>query len=313
MAKVFGVIVFLVLTSWMVKADTVIGNGGFLPLSNLQSLGTSGAYWNNPSLDGPQMNIGYFLTGTGGFPAACGINILCGSNFLGASGAYYASGMPLPADAPNDFSFLRNSTSLQITVLGAYAGKNTAGNLWSGNMPTSIGYYDASSTTTAAAAMSEVPLWAAGAIPGAVGTTVNVIPYLDYGFYETVCTATVLVNGAYQCVATATFFSNSNLNPAGETDHQHFAVFTLFGVSGLYYIGFEDLLNHNAVEGAGDYNDVVIRLFAGSSGGGGGGGGGAGGGGSGIGPASPLPEPATFSLIGMGLLVMALARSRRAR
>src|SRR6516164_11564779 len=158
MAKVFGVTVFLVLTSWMVRADTVIGNGSFLPLSSPQSPGTSGVYWNNPSLDGPQMNIGYFLTGTGGFPAACGINILCGSNFLGASGAYYASGMPLPADAPNDFSFLRNSTSLQITVLGAYAGKNTAGNLWSGNMPTSIGYYDASLTTTAAAAMSEVQL-----------------------------------------------------------------------------------------------------------------------------------------------------------
>ncbi|MBV8844855.1 MAG: DUF4114 domain-containing protein [Bryobacterales bacterium] len=284
----------LVLAARAASGDTVIGTGSFVPVPVLGS-NTGQAFWNSPSLDGNYMNVGYFLTGTGGFPAACGANALCGTNYLGNAGQYYSAGPKVPDD-PSDFSFLRTSTAVQITVLGAFAGKNTAGNVWSGNMPTTIGYYDASATTEADAAASEVTLWSPGGIPGAVGTTLPLIPiYSNYGFYETVCTQTVLTSGGYQCVATATFFSNSNLNPVGQTAFQHFALFSLSTNSDTYFIGFEDLPANSTIEGLGDYNDVVLELASGS------------GGGSGS-PittgllGSTVPEPGTLLLVGIGLL-----------
>jgi hypothetical protein len=306
MLKALSVTSCLVLAASALQADTVLGDGTFQPIPAQLRLG--GAYWDNPAFDTSQMNVGYFLTGTGAFPAACGTNALCSNYYslLGVAGNYYSAGLGTLADAPNDFSFLRNSAAVQITLLGQYSPNNTAGNGYSGNMPTTIGYYDASATTTSAAMASEIPLWGAGTIPGSVGTSVYASRYSDYGFYETVCTATAFTNGTYQCVATATYFSNSSLNPAGQTNQQHFALFgSLFSNSGTYYIGFEDSQNPQAT---GDYNDVIIRLSnnfgsGGTTGGGGGGGG-----------PSPIPEPRTFSLIGIGLLGVTFAAwSRRGR
>lgn len=297
MLRVLGVTSCLVLGASALRADTVLGDGTFQPIPAQDRLG--GAYWDNPNFDTSQMNVGYFLTSTGAFPAACGTNVLCSNyySFLGVAGNYYSTGLRTPADAPNDFSFLRNSASVQITLLGQYSPNNAAGNAYSGDMPTTIGYYDASATTTSAATASEIPLWGAGTIPGSVGTSVYANRYSDYGFYETVCTATVFTNGAYQCISTATYFSNSSLNTAGQAGQQHFVLFGSFSSTGTYYIGFEDSQD---TQGTGAYNDVIIRLssnFGSGSGGGGGGGGGA----------SPIPEPKTFSLIAIGLFGVTLA------
>jgi hypothetical protein len=270
MLRIFAV---LILAATAARADTVLGTGSFVPVPILD---TGHGFWNNPSRDGTAMNIGYFLTGTGGFPAGCGSSPLCGANYLGISGQYYSAGL-LFNDQPLNFSFLRNSVALQITILGAYS---------PGNMPTSFGYYDASATTLAAAVAIEVTLFASGTIPGAVGTSIKVSPYANYGFFETVCTAAVLSGSTYTCTATQTYFSNSNLNPAGETAHQHFALFNLVNHPEVYFIGVEESPANDPIEGLGDYNDVIIAIgdFRPS--------------------APPAPEPATFSMIGVGLLVL---------
>jgi hypothetical protein len=283
-------------------ADTVMGTGAFVPVPVVGS-NTGHAYWDNVSLDGNYMNIGYFLTGTGGFPAACGTNPLCGTNYLVNAGQYYSASLKTPDD-PTDFSFLRNSTAVQITVLSAaFGGKNTAGNFWSGDMPTTIGIYDASAPNAAAAAQSEVTLWSSGSIPGAQGTTLTVTPpYSNYGLYETICTATVLTSRGYKCTATATFFSNSNFNPTGQTAFQHFALFNLSNSSDTYFIGIEDLPAYSTAEGLGDYNDIVLRLVSVDA----------------VlplvsvdAPAPTIPEPTTFSMIGIGLLGIGIFLGRR--
>ena len=103
---------------------------------------------------------------------------LCGPHYtyLGGGARYYSWGLPGPGNAPSDFSLLRNSTSLQITILSAFSPNNTPGNMYSGNMPTSIVYYDPGLTTTAAATASEVPLWGSGAVPQGVRTSLFVMP-----------------------------------------------------------------------------------------------------------------------------------------
>jgi hypothetical protein len=89
------------------------------------------------------------------------------------------------------------------------------------------------------------------------------------------------------CTATNTYFTNSSRNPAGA--HQQFALFTLASNPTTYFIGVEDNLVYDAIEGWGDYQDVVIRLST-----------------------SPLgtPEPVTFVLVGAGLLGLFIARRR---
>jgi len=212
-------------------------------------------------------------------------------------------------DEPADFSFLRNSAALQITLLGAFGGKNTAGTIWSGDMPTVIGYYDASATTVAAAAASEVPLFGGGIIPQTVGSTLTVIPpYANYGLYAIVCAATVLLpDGSYKCTATQTYYSNENFDSPGETTHQHFALFDLLGDMETYYIGFEDLTDDTG-EGHGDYNDVIFKIATGQVGGINPSGGNI----NLLGPGSLVPEPATFALAGVGLLAFAAYRFSRA-
>jgi hypothetical protein len=59
----------------------------------------------------------------------------------------------------------------------------------------------------------------------------------------------------------------------------------------MFFIGVEDGLNGDAIEGNGDFNDIMVRLITGA-------------------PTTPLPEPATFALIGSGLVGLLFARSR---
>jgi hypothetical protein len=296
-ACIFG----LVAAATGARADTVFGSGFFIPVPVLG--GTTGSpYWNNPSLDGSYMNIGYFLTGTGGFPAGCGSNTQCGTSYLGNGGQYLSSGPylstgPKVPDDPADFSFLRTSTAIQIAVLGSFSGNNPANP--AGGM-TTIGFYDASAPNAASAAASEVPLWAAGQIARAVGTSTTMRPpYANYGLYETVCVSSVLTSGGYQCSATATYFSNSNFNPAGQTGFQHFAIFDLYASPDVYFVGIEESPANSTIEGLGDYNDLIFEITSINQ--------------PGVGNAPPAtPEPTTISLVGLGLAVIGFVMARRA-
>jgi hypothetical protein len=89
------------------------------------------------------------------------------------------------------------------------------------------------------------------------------------------------------CIATNTYFTNSSLNPAGAP--QQFALFTLASNLTTYFIGVEDNLSYDAIEGWGDYQDIVIRVGTSSFG---------------------TPEPATFLLVGAGVLGLFKARRR---
>jgi hypothetical protein len=241
------------------------------------------------------MNMGYFLADSGGFPTNCnqfGTDPGCGTSYLGANGEYYAQAANTP-NAPSNFSLLSSSIALRITLLGGYASKDVANNNpYAGNYANSFGYYDASQTTAGGAAGTEVPIYASGSIPGSLGNSQSFVPlYANYGFYETVCQSTVLVGSTYQCTATSTYFTNEALNPGAENSHQHFALFSLASNPTMFFIGVEDGLNGDAIEGNGDFNDIMVRLITGA-------------------PTTPLPEPATFALIGSGLVGLLFARSR---
>jgi hypothetical protein len=242
------------------------------------------------------MNIGYFLTNSGNFPALCTFNgppptpnPACGINYLGAQGVYNAQSSNMP-NAPTNQSFLSNGLAIEITALGAYGSKNYANNNpYSGNLSNAFGYYDASQTTVGGATASEVTIYGPGQVPPSLGMTDTFVPaYGDYGFWITVCQSTVLVSGIYDCTSTNTYFSNALLNPAGETDHQHFALFTTTSDPNIFFLGVNDKLNNDAIEGYGDFQDVVVRI-------------------------STIPEPATFGFVGVGLVGLFMAMHRRRR
>jgi hypothetical protein len=137
---------------------------------------------------------------------------------------------------------------------------------------------------------SEVSVYGSGSLPGALGSTQTLLPaYSDYGFYVTVCQSTVLMGTTWICTATNTYFTNLSLNPAGA--HQQFALFTLASNPTTYFIGVEDNLVYDAIEGWGDYQDIVIRLGTSAS-------------------TFGTPEPVTFVLVGAGLLGLFIARRR---
>jgi hypothetical protein len=225
--------------------DTVYENGGpsaFTNMpANLASLTPDSGtpYWNNDSGDGSQKNIGYFLTGTGGFSGGTDYN---------PQGYLSQPGTP---DMPANFDLARTTNSLQITLLGTDTTDRTD----------VFGYYDASQTTTAGAEATEHPLFdTTSSVTGS--TTVNLASSLaasgitNYGFYMVKCA------DHPACTQTYTFFSNSALDIASgdSAGHQHFALFNSAADPNVFYLGSEDWFWSGPVENLGDYNDMVFLI-----------------------------------------------------
>jgi len=245
-------------------------------------------------MDGTNMNVGYFLTGTGGYPANCnqyGTDSACGTNYQPVQ--YDAQNANSP-NAPNSFNFVRNAASLQITLLGAFSSAST--NPTAGNFLTQLGYYDASAANQAAALGTLQAIYDPAFNTNystQLGQSAALAPaYTNYGIYATVCTAGSQVGAQFVCSSRNTYFSNSAFNTADGT-HQHFALFTLAGSGNQqnFAIGFEDGLANNPTEGIGDYNDIIVRI-------------------SGTLPVV-APEPATYGLMGVSLLGLGIARLRK--
>lgn len=78
------------------SATTVVGSGSWQAWSAPNEDGTP--YWDNNSLDGAQMNIGYFLSGTGGFtsPPSPGITPDWWGNADGSADLNFYFNSPLP-------------------------------------------------------------------------------------------------------------------------------------------------------------------------------------------------------------------------
>lgn len=155
--------------------------------------------------------------------------------------------------------FSHPGSGSDATLYFAFAGR------WGGN---ELGWYDIAS-----------PAVLHPIIPGgtSLGTEVNWLPSADYGFYLK----------TPEGESNRVYYSESSLNPAGETQHQHFAVFaeSLQPGGEVYWIGVEDL---RAGHGDEDYQDMVVRVQA-------------------------NPEPVTFLLLGGGLAVLWAWRRRAQR
>lgn len=122
--------------------------------------------------------------------------------------------------------------------------------------------------------------------PDSAPDTDTFSPSANYGFY--------LKDGNL-----GTFFTQSSLNPRGDTSHQHFAVFEQSAASGaeVYWIGIEDdsLSQLKGNEGGyGDFNDMLVRIST-------------------VPETACIPEPSAglLALFGTLLMIGVLYRRRR--
>jgi hypothetical protein len=251
----------------------------FAPLTGASGV-QGNPFWNNFSTDGANMNVGYYLTGSGG---AAGFT----TNYIGhaASSVYLASAAPPPNENPQtNFNFVREASLINVSVLYTNAGFNQ-------NRPgvgpgTEIGIYDVSNPA------SRIVLFAAGSLfnPG-VGTggvynlnlaatpsASDVGTFASYGFYATVCPT------AATC---QTYFTNSSLNTIN-AGVQRFALFQSTTNALTFYLAFDDG-DVLGAEAFGDFNDIIIRIT------------------------TATPEPVSLALVGFGLLAGGLVRRYRRR
>jgi len=280
-------------------ADTIVSTGTLVSVpANFQSTtGTGTPFWNNNSVDGANMNVGDFLTGS---------NPSMGStDYLGSGLGMYLAG----ASGAPSFSFLQVGTSLSAQLLFSDSPANYPYN-YLGMAGTSIGLYDLADPTQKETLFSAGTLYDPANPNGVYNTpqpSVTVGSWAGYGIYAYTCAP--LGPGSAYC---AMYYSdpslnfNASFNQSTDTNHQHFSLFVDPNNPETYYIGFEDNLGFSATEGSGDYNDVIFRLITddppvttlGIN--------------ADAPPTNPVPEPATFSVLGLGLVTLGLLR-RRAR
>jgi hypothetical protein len=241
-----------------VFADTISGTAGAAfqswAVTNLNQ--NSKPYWDNTSLDGSNENIGFFLVNAPTAPLA------------GAPGALpfwgntFNSAADTGGSADPSFFFQKNS-SFSIASLELEVAANTNIN--------DFGWYDTTNPTVLHT------IFAGGSnSPPASG---SFTPSANYGFW-------LKGDGG-------TYYTQSSLNPGGDTSHQHFTVFEQSSTNGaeVYWLGIEDFnLSefHGAEGGVGDYQDMLVRI-------------------SGV----AVPEPSTVALVVSSTLLMLGLRRRR--
>jgi len=241
----FVVVTFLFASS-AVLADTVVGGGsaGWQSWTAANLNENGSPYWDNTSADGLQKNIGYCLTATGGC-TTLGVNAPGAISFWGNS---FNSGGDTGGTADPSFYFT-GGTSSDATVMITIAG-NAGIN--------QFGWYEVGTGTQHVLFNG-----------GTAGASVMFTPTTSYGFFIT--------------GANGTWFTQSGLNPNGQTSDQHFAVFS--SDQSTYWIGAEDLPFRLSDK---DYNDIVVKI-------------------------TPIPEPATLVMFGSGLLGLAGVVRRKLR
>jgi len=243
-------------------ADTISGTAGAAfqnwAITNLNQNGKP--YWDNTSLDGTNKNVGFFLVNAPTAPLA------------GAPGAlpYWGNTFNSATDsggtADLNFTFQRTASS-SLASLELEVAHNANIN--------EFGWYN----TTNPAVLHPIFLG-----PDSPPSSDTFSPSAQYGLY---------LKGA-----DGVYYTQSSLNPSGDTEHQHFAVFQESSATGAesYWIGIEDLTGaglNGAENGVGDYNDMVVHISAVVS------------------PA--VPEPSTAALVLGGCLFMFMLRRFRSR
>jgi hypothetical protein len=192
-------------------------------------------FWDNPSGDGSQMGIGYFMTGTGGFAGH--------ADSPGQPIAYFGLSVVGLGGAPHDYWFHASTTNgfdgALLVEFAGFSGVNAFGWYQQGNRNARTVLFSGADGAGAAVPFNPTP---------------------DFGFF--------LQSGEGNL-----YFTESSLNgtPAGVDANlagQHFAAFG--DGQSVYWIGVEDHrwpsetsvvemdeLNENRT---GDFNDMVIRF-----------------------------------------------------
>jgi|SRR5579872_7157516 len=282
--KTLGIIAAGILISIGAQADTITSTGSLVGIpANFQSTtGTSSTpFWNNNSVDGANMNVGDYLTGS---------NPVMGStNYLGSSGTYLSTGGPGP-DAPN-FTFLQSGSLVTATLLFSDGQSNYPYHSM-GMVGNQIGLYDVADPTINETLFATGTLWNLGSPNGVINNNVTpqapviVGSWSNYGVYSYTCGYD---NTTPYCHV---YYSNSAIN-WGDPNYQHFSLMQDPNSPNTYYIGFEENLGPTATEGYGDYNDVIFKMqttqIQSNT--------------IGVTDDAPTvtPEPSTWSILGLGL------------
>jgi hypothetical protein len=215
-------------------ADTVSGSASiydwqdFSP-ANINQNGIP--YWDNPSLDGSQKNVGYFLTATGYYTGGTQY-LVDNPQFWG--GAYN----PGSGAADPNFYFTNPSPQGIVSLLIEVAGL----------APSNIfGWYEVDSGT-------KHPIFY-GIDTGGATATINIGE--NYGFY--------LERGDG-----VTFYTQSTVYPVSGDSVNNFALFRDAANSNVFYLGVEDLTSSELGGGShcgcydeghwGDFNDMVVKV-----------------------------------------------------
>ena len=266
-------------------ADTISSTGSLVSVpANFQATTGSGgaSFWNNNSVDGANMNVEDYLTGSN--PA------MGSTDYLGAGfGDYLSTG-----GSATNFTFLQSALSVQATLLFTDSPANyTYG--FPGFIGTQIGLYNVADPSQNETLFAGGTLYNLNAPNGIFNNNVNpqtpvtVGNWANYGVYAYACWFST-----YPTPSCNMFYSNAALNSTGTS--QHFALFENPQDPNTFYIGFEDGI-YPSVEGQGDYNDVIFKLQTTQN--------------QTFniqtfnildqGPLTVTPEPATWSVLGLGL------------
>lgn len=255
---VFAAALFLPVAAF---ADTISGSvGAAFQNWTAADLNQNGKpYWDNVSMDGSNMNVGFFLTDAPTAPLADA------PGALPYWGNAFNSVTDSGGSADLNFTFQKNASfsvaSLQLEIAG-----NSNVN--------EFGWYNLADPSVLN------PIFTG---PDSAPASDSFTPSSQYGFY---------LKGAG-----GVYYTQSSLNPAGDTNHQHFGVFeqSLTNGAEVYWLGIEDLSlsGLNGAEGCtGDYNDMLICISA-------------------SGAIVTVPEPSTVMLVLSGVLLMLSLRKRR--
>lgn len=209
-----------------VFADTIVGSNA--SLYDWRSWGAldvnqnAHPYWDNHSNDlTGDVNIGYFLTKTGGFALSPNYDHPGANPFWGGNSSPEAGGT-----ADKGFYFVKTAPSITAS-LRLEIGDNKGVN--------SFGWYDKANPGT----LNRV--FAGSDSPTTNKTFTIDQDVVNYGFY-------IKVNG---------LFYTTEGNPSDPNDFQHFAVFMEgSGDNPTYWIGMEDLTTNVDF----DYNDMIVKI-----------------------------------------------------
>jgi hypothetical protein len=308
MNKLLAITMAAVAVANLAVADTVAPTGGTqwtqFPTNFASTLPASGVqgnpFWNDRSSDGAGLiGSGFILTGTG--------EALGGTAYLGnGSNAQYRSSTANVNNAPSSFSFVREASLINVSVLYTSAGFNTT---------TQIGIYNTTNPNqqvalfgpgTGAGSLfnpfggpSGIYNLSAGATPSANNVNTNPGGWGDWGVYARVCPSVTVCHIFYSDTGVSnnqsgSAFANDNgiANFEALGAHAHFALFNLNSAANTFYVAFEDSFNFNNIEAGGDYNDVILRFTTSAV-------------------VAGIPEPASLSFVGLGLLGVGLIRKFR--